>query len=164
MVQKDLLVPVFDAEGKYVYQAPAQKETFAGSGVLTTDLAAMARFVRSELETLPEDVRCVSRKPEDVLKDRLLALFNKAQAAGEDVMNVDMKALSEGLPAQPKRIPVYLDAKLFAQRMDCEQKHLGHGRAANKSGVESYTERFEGEGSPVPAAKVKQKQPRIGGK
>lgn len=166
MTQKDLLVPVFDAAGAYVYKAPAQKETFAGSGILTTDLAAIAQFVRTQLDTLPDDVRRVSRKPEDVLKDRLLALFNKAQAAGEDVMNVDMKALAADMPAQPKRIPVYLDAKLFAQRMDCEQKHLGHGQAGNKSGVDSYTERFESGTAQTPkaAVKPKQKRPSVGGK
>ncbi|MDP2206189.1 MAG: hypothetical protein Q8K65_07775 [Alphaproteobacteria bacterium] len=163
LTQKDLLVPVFDAEGKYVYKAPVQKETFPGSGVLTTDLAAMAGFVRTELETLPEDVRRVSRKPEDVLKDRLLALFNKAQQGGEEMLNIDMKALAASLPEPQKRIPVYLDANLFAQRMDCEQKHLGH--AAQNSGVESYTERFEASAPDAqkPAVKTKQKRPKLGG-
>lgn len=161
MVQKDLLVPVFDADGKYVYQAPAQKETFPGSGVMTTDLSAMAKIVREQLETLPDDVRCVSKKPEDVLKDRLLALFNKAQQAGEDTLNVDIKSLTDALPAEAKRIPVYLDAGLFAQRRDCENKHLAQG--GNKTGVDSYAERFETGASDMPAVQ-KQKRPRVGGK
>lgn len=164
LAQKDLLVPVFDAQGQYVYKAPAQKETFAGSGILTTDLAQMAHRVRQELDTLPDDVRRVSKKPEEVLKDRLLALFNKAQQAGEDMLNVDIKALAAALPAQPAHIPVYLDAKLFAQRRDCEQKHLGH--AGNNAGVASYTERFEGTGvtAPANAKNAKQKRPGIGRK
>lgn len=157
---KDLLVRVFDAKGNYVYKAPAQKETFAGSGVLTTDLAAMATFVRQQLETLPDDTRRIARKAEDELKDRLLALFNKAKAAGESELNVDMKTLMADLPAQPKLIPVYLDAALYAQRQACEQKHLALG-TARAEGVAQYAERFEG-GNQNTAQK--QKRPGIGGK
>ncbi len=154
---RDLLVPVFDADGQYVYKAPAQKETYAGSGEMTTDLQALTVFVKQQLDTLPEDVRLVTRKREDDLKDRLLALFNAAQKQGDATLQIDMTALAQSLPAEHGHVPVYLDQNLFAQRMACEQKHLGHANANNK-GVGDYAERFDGGNTPV----AKNKKPKIG--
>jgi len=158
---RDLLVPVFDAKGAYVYKEPVQKETFPGSGEMTTDLSALTRFVKAQLATLPEAVRRVARKPDEALKDRLLALFNKAQAEGDAHFTVDIAALKTELPQDHAHVPVYLDKNLFTQRMACEQKHLGHANS-NKKGVENYTERFDG-GNDAPAKPApKNKVPKIG--
>jgi nicotinate phosphoribosyltransferase len=158
---QDLLVPVFDAKGDYVYQAPKQKETFPGSGEMTTDLPALTKFVKEQLATLPEGVRRVIKKPDDVLKERLLALFNKAQAEGDANFTIDIAAFKADLPQDHAHVPVYLDKNLFTQRMACEQKHLGHANS-NKKGVEDYTERFNG-GNDAPAKPApKTKVPKIG--
>src|SRR5690606_31916764 len=98
LTAKDLLVPVFDAKGAYVYQEPKQKETYAGSGIYTTDLPALTKFVKAQLQSLPEAVRRVTKKPDDALKDRLLALFNKAQAEGDATLTLDIAALTKALP------------------------------------------------------------------
>lgn len=158
---RDLLVPVFDAAGNYVYKEPAQKETFPGSGEMTTDLSALTRFVKEQLATLPEAVRRVTRKPDDVLKDRLLALFNKAQAEGDAQFTVDIAALKAALPQDHAHVPVYLDKNLFTQRMACEQKHLGHANS-NKKGVADYTERFNGGHETAAKPAPKNKVPKIG--
>jgi hypothetical protein len=65
--------------------------------------------------------------------------------------------LAQSLPAEHGHVPVYLDQKLFAQRMACEQKHMGHANANNK-GVGDYAERFDGGNTPA----VKTKKPKIG--
>jgi nicotinate phosphoribosyltransferase len=138
---KDVLVPVFDRDGKCVYQSPAgQKETFPGSGIVTTDIDAMRKFVQSQVATLPPQVRRVQRPREEALKEKLLQAYLKAAKSGDASMTVDIKSVEAQLPETVANVPVYLDAKLFAQRMAVEEKHLGH---ANKSGVENYTERFE---------------------
>ena len=158
---QDLLVPVFDAKGAYVYKEPKQKETFPGSGELTTDLPALTKFVKEQLASLPEAVRRVTKKPDDVLKDRLLALFNKAQAEGDASFTIDVAALKAVLPEDHAHVPVYLDKNLFAQRMACEQKHLGHANN-NKKGVADYTERFNGGNDTPQKPAPKNKMPKIG--
>lgn len=161
LTAKDLLVPVFDAKGSYVYNEPAQKETYAGSGIYTTDLPTLTKFVKAQLQSLPEAVRRVTKKPDDVLKDRLLALFNKAQAEGDATLTLDIAALTKALPENHTHVPVYLDKNLFTQRMACEQKHLGHANN-NKKGVADYQERFDG-GNDAPAKPApKNKVPKIG--
>jgi nicotinate phosphoribosyltransferase len=142
---KDLLVPVFDAKGKYVYNEPPQKESFPGSGKMVTDLAAMAKSVKSQLNTLPEGVRIVARPRDEVLQKKLLAAFKTAEKSGQGALSIDVAALKASLPPEVEHIPVFLDQKLFEQRMECEQRHLAH---SNRQGVGEYKERFEGGNAP----------------
>lgn len=152
---KDLLVPVFDAKGDYVYKEPPQKETYEGSGIYTTDLSYLTKSIKAELATLPVGVRDVERPRDEVLASELVAAFNRARKAGESTLNIDIAALEASLPKEAAHVPVYLDQKLFAQRASVEQKHLGH--AAANAGVASYKERFEG-GNTTP-----QNLPKAGG-
>jgi nicotinate phosphoribosyltransferase len=140
-VSKDLLVPVFDADGNYVMKNPPQKETYPGSGKFTTDLGAMTKNLKAGLDTLPDNVRRVNRPRAEALNDRLAEIFNRARKNGESAVTFDIAAVEAGLPPEPGHIPVYLDKRLFEQRMACEKKHLGH---AAGGGVGSYKERFEG--------------------
>ena len=142
LTSRDLLVPVFDAEGRNVYEGLPQKESFPGSGKQVTDLLAVAKSVKSELATLPEGARVVAKPQDDVLKDKLLTAFKRAQKDGVNELSVDVAALVADLPPEVQHVPVYLDANLFRQRVACEEAHLAH---ANKSGVGEYHERFEGE-------------------
>ncbi len=137
---KDLLVPVFDAKGDYVYQEPKQTETFKGSGKFVTDLGAMAGFVKEQLAALPEKVRMVVRPRGEVLKEKLAEAFSKAKKAGDTSLNINIADIEAQLPPEVQHIPVYLDKNLFDQRQGCEQLHASH---TNMSGVEEYTERFE---------------------
>lgn len=147
----DLLVPVFDRDGSYVYQEPAQRETFPGSGKLTTDLSAVSKEVKRQLAQLPAAVRRVVRSRDDVLKKKLLADFVAAQKSGAATFTVDIADIMSKLPKEAEHIPVYLDRNLFNLRMSCEKKHLAH---ANNKGVEEYHERFEGDAEQVPAKKA----------
>lgn len=144
--QKDILVPVFDENGGYVYKEPPKKESWPGSGHMVTDLSAIAEFIRTQLGTLPEAVRRVVKPRDALIRDRLAALFNDAKKSGAQTFTVDMAALESSLPPACGHIPVYLDRNLHAQRTDCERKHLDGGGG---KGVGSYRERFEG-GLPSP--------------
>lgn len=137
---KDLLVPVFDATGKKVYAQPAQVESFPGSGHMVTDLAALSRTIRAELDTLPEGVRVVQRPRDEVLKKELLKAFTQAKKAGDSAVTIDIAAIEALLPREMPHVPVYLDMNLFKQRQACEKKHMAQ---ANSSGVSEYHERFE---------------------
>jgi nicotinate phosphoribosyltransferase len=149
---ENLLVPVFNADGKYVYQEPPQKESFPGSGHMVTDLAAIANKVRAGLDTLPADSRRIERPREEILKRSLLETFSKAKASGSKT--IDIAAIEAALPPEVAHVPVYLDQKLFEQRRACEIKHLGH---TAEGGVAEYKERFEGG---VPENKTKQAKQR----
>jgi nicotinate phosphoribosyltransferase len=140
-VCRDLLVPVFDAKGKYVLAAPRQVETFPGSKVSTTDLAAQAEKIAGELDRLPDEVRRLARPRRQALMEKLAALYDEARRTGDKVLTADIAALESRLPPEPKHLPVYLDRRLFEQRRACEQKHLSR---AGAGGVAEYHERFEG--------------------
>lgn len=151
MTVKDALVPVTDVDGKLVMPPLPQKETFAGSGQYTTDLGALEKRIRDGLNTLPDNVRQVRRPRAEVLKDKLTAMFNAALKAGQDMLSIDVKAVQNSLPPEPGRIPVYLDRKLFDQRMAVEKLHLGH---AGGQSVSEYKERFEGGNAPKAAGGI----------
>lgn len=142
LISRDSLVPVFDENGQLVLPAPAQKETHPGSGKFTTDLAALEKRIKSQLDTLPDNVRQVRRPRAEVLKEKLVAAFNAAKKAGQSLLNLDIAAIEKSLPPEPGRIPVYLDRKLFDQRAAVEQRHLGH--VSGEAGVGEYKERFNG--------------------
>lgn len=143
------LVPVFDAEGKYVYQEPKTKETFPGSGHFVTDLLTLADTVAHNLDMLPESVRRVARNPEDVLKSLLAKAFHAAAKEGKSELNVDIAAIKAQLPAQVQHIPIYLDHKLYEQRREVEARH--HVQA---SGVGEFFERFAADGTATPPGAV----------
>lgn len=142
LISRDSLVAVFDENGQLVMPAPAQKETHPGSGKFTTDLAALEKRIKAQLDTLPDNVRQVRRPRAEVLKEKLVAAFNAAKKAGQSLLNLDIAAIEKSLPPEPGRIPVYLDRKLFDQRAAVEQRHLGH--ASGGAGVGEYKERFDG--------------------
>jgi nicotinate phosphoribosyltransferase len=142
LISRDSLVPVFDENGQLILPAPAQKETHPGSGKFTTDLAALEKRIKSQLDTLPDNVRQVRRPRAEVLKEKLVAAFNAAKKAGQSLLNLDIAAIEKSLPPEPGRIPVYLDRKLFDQRAAVEQRHLGH--ISSEAGVGEYKERFNG--------------------
>lgn len=138
---RELLVPVFNAEGEYVYREPAKKESFPGSGKLVTDLTVIARFVQQQLAMLPVAVRQVVRSREERLGQHLLAAFAATKAAGQTRLSLDIAAVEAEVPAGVDHIPIYLDMNLFQQRLACEQRHTARPRAV--SGVARYRERFE---------------------
>lgn len=142
LISRDSLVAVFDENGQLVMPAPAQKETHPGSGKFTTDLATLEKRIKTQLDTLPDNVRQVRRPRAEVLKEKLVAAFNAAKKAGQSLLNLDIAAIEKSLPPEPGRIPVYLDRKLFDQRAAVEQRHLGH--ASGGAGVGEYKERFDG--------------------
>lgn len=142
LISRDSLVAVFDENGQLVMPAPAQKETYPGSGKFTTDLAALEKRIKAQLDTLPDNVRQVRRPRAEVLKEKLVAAFNAAKKAGQSLLNLDIAAIEKSLPPEPGRIPVYLDRKLFDQRAAVERRHLGH--ASGGAGVAEYKERFDG--------------------
>ena len=137
---KDLLVPVFDAQGKYVYKEPKQVESFPGSGHMVTDLRDVASFVKSQLAALPDAARLVVRPRAEVRKEKLLTAYNEAMKKGDASLTVNIADIEAQLPPEVQHIPVYLDKNLFAQRQNCEQLHAAH---SNLAGVEEYRERFE---------------------
>ncbi|MDI1229488.1 MAG: hypothetical protein PSY14_17565 [bacterium] len=116
LISRDSLVSIFDEDGQLALPAPAQKETHPGSGKFTTDLAALEKRIKAQLDTLPDNVRQVRRPRADVLKEKLVAAFNAAKKAGQSLLNLDIAAIEKSLPPEPGRIPVYLDRKLFDQR------------------------------------------------
>lgn len=142
-LHRDLLVPVFDAAGALVYRDAAQKESWPGSGRMVTDLGAMAQFVRRQLDTLPHLVRRFARGRDEVLKSRLLAAFNAAEKSGDEALTLALADLRAGLPPQQVHVPVYLDQRLFDQRMACEGRHLAQARPQAAGGMGAYRERFE---------------------
>ncbi|MDE1153262.1 MAG: hypothetical protein PW788_12060 [Micavibrio sp.] len=159
---KDLLVPVFDAKGDYVYKEPAQKETYPGSETYTTDLAALTRSIKAELATLPEGVRNVARPRDEALAEALVDAFNRARKNGDTNLNIDIAAIEKSLPPDVRHVPVYLDQNLATQRAAVEQIHLGHASANN--GVALYKERFEGGNTPANTAAPQPTQlPKAGG-
>ncbi len=149
----DILKPVFDADGKYIYAEPPKKETYPGSGKFTTDLAAITKKIKAGLSTLRDDVRRMVRSRSELLQKKLLTAFNDAKKAGSANMSVDIAAIEASLPKEVGHVPVYLDMNLFLQRQDCERKHAVQ---ANKHGVEEYRERFEGGNTPAATQKKTQ--------
>jgi len=141
---QDLLVPVFDKKGAYVYNEPPQKESFPGSGHMVTDLAALAETLRDQLEMLPDNVRAVTRPREELLEEKMLRLLKAAKADGKKELKLNIAALEQDLPPEIGHIPVFLDKQLFDQRMSCEAEHA---IKSNHSGVGTYTERFENTGN-----------------
>lgn len=137
---QDLLVPVFDKNGDYVYNAPPQKESFPGSGHMVTDLAALSETLRTQLDMLPDTVRAVTRPREELLEQKMLRLFKEAKANGKKELKLDIAALEKDLPPDIAHIPVFLDKNLFDRRMACEAEHAVK---SNQGGVGAYTERFE---------------------
>jgi nicotinate phosphoribosyltransferase len=137
---RELLVPIFTADGAYVYHEPPKKESFPGSGKLVTDLTAIAQFVKQQLATLPASVRQVIRPREERIGHQLLAAFIVAKAAGQARLSLDIAAVEAEVPAGVDHIPIYLDMNLFQQRLACEQRHTDSSSAI---GVELYRERFE---------------------
>lgn len=142
LISRDSLVSVFDEDGRLVLPAPAQKETHPGSRKFTTDLAVLEKRIKSQLDTLPDNVRQVRRPRAEVLKEKLVAAFNAAKKAGQTLLSLDIAAIEQSLPPEPGRIPVYLDRKLFDQRAAVEKLHLGH--ASGQAGLGEYKERFDG--------------------
>lgn len=137
---RELLVPVFTADGEYVYQEPAKKESFPGSGKLVTDLRAIAQFVKQQLATLPTAVRQVVRPREEQIAHQLLAAFTAAKAAGQARLSLDIAAVEAEVPAGVEHLPIYLDMNLFQQRLTCERRHAV---SSSTIGVGLYRERFE---------------------
>ncbi len=62
-----------------------------------------------------------------------MAAFNAAKKAGQALLNLDIAAIEKSLPPDPGRIPVYLDRKLFDQRMTVERKSISAMQAAQAS-------------------------------
>lgn len=156
---EDILVPVFDRNGTYVYQEPPKVETFPGSGKMTTNLAIIAQKIKDQLKTLPEDVRRVVRTREELLKRKLYSAFMQAKSSGEERLELDIGAVLADMPKEVGHVPVYLDRLLFEQRMACEKRHLAH---ANSSGVGEYKERFEGGNVDKKPAAVKRPKRKLG--
>lgn len=140
---QDVLVPVFDANGNYVFKEPAKKESRPGSGHMVTDLGKLADFVHDQLDTLPDNVRMVVEPRDAVLARLLVQEFARAEAKGEDLMSIDIAEFKAKLPPKVGHIPVYIDANLFEQRKACEHEHLT-GEKLNTTGVGEYIERFAG--------------------
>ncbi len=136
---EDILEPVFDAQGRYVYQDPPKKPDHSGSSFMVTDLEHMAAEIRAELETLPDEMRIIQRPREQVLKEKLMEAFEAAKKAGGS-LTLNVAELEAGLPPEQKHIPVYLDILLYEQRLECENRHDMH---TSSSGVGKYKERFE---------------------
>lgn len=137
---ESLLVPVFDANGTYVYKEPPKRETFPGSGEMVTDLAAIAKTVKQQLERLPEGVRRVVRPRDEIIKNQLLRSYKANEKSGQGMFSVDMAAIQAKLPPEVEHIPVYLDYRLVDQRRACEKRHdiIASGK------IDEYRERFEG--------------------
>lgn len=137
---EDVLKPVFDKDGTYVYDAPPKIPTYPGSKKLTTDLAFFARRIKAQLATLADDVLRVVRPREEILGKKLLKAFAEAKKSGKSELSVDIAALEASLPKEVGHVPVYLDMNLFRQRRECEKKHAVQAN----TGVGEYKERFEG--------------------
>lgn len=123
---KDLLVPIFNEDGKLVYSAPENIESIAA-------------FVKQQLATLPPKVKIVAQKENNAISSLLVSLYKNARKQGKNELSISIKEV-ESVLKQPDSIPVYLDMNLFLQRKSCEEKHLAK---SNLSGVGAYEERFE---------------------
>lgn len=139
----DLLVPVFDAEGRYVYQEPPKKPSYPGSSYMVTDLEGIAHQIKQHLDTLPDNVRIVARPRDEIVKDLLIKAYKKAKKDGQSALSLSLADIEDVLPPETGHIPVFLDMNLFNQRRACEKKHLAK---ANTAGVSAYVERFEADG------------------
>ncbi len=137
---EDLLEPVFDKNGKYVYVEPPQKPIHPGSPFMITDLGQMPTRIQAELNELPDGVREIKRPREDVLRDVLMAQFSVAEKGGDAKLELDVAAIQAQLPTPQEQMPIYLDMNLFKQRHECEARH---GITTNNDGVGDFTERFE---------------------
>lgn len=142
----DALVPVFDASGSYVFNEPAKKESFPGSGHFVTDLGALSKKVQQALDTLPDAVRRVARPADDLLKSLLLKAYKQAEQAGTSTLELDIAAIKAQLPPEVAHVPIYLDRNLYEQRRVVEARHQIQGAG----GVGEYLERFAG-GAPAEA-------------
>lgn len=156
---QDLLVPVFDKNGAYVYNEPPQKESFSGSGHMVTDLAALAKTLRDQLDMLPDNVRAVTRPREELLAAKMLRLLKEGKSNGSKKLTIDIAALEKDLPPDVTHIPVFLDKALFDSRMKCEAEHAVK---SNNSGVAAYTERFENGNDNNGATKPQTPLPKTG--
>ncbi len=144
---EDILVPVFDAQGRYVYKEPPKKPSFPGSSFMVTDLENIAAQIRRQILCLPESVRQVERPRDDILKDLLLSSYKKSRKDGALSLIFEIAAAEKNLPPEQGRIPVYFDALMLDQRRTCEQKHLSSKKGAEA--VVAYQERFEHKGLSV---------------
>lgn len=140
MESEDTLEPVFDANGKYVYNEPPKKPAHANTNYMVTDLAQFAAQIKAELDELPDAVREVRRPRDDVLAEKLMAAWSEAQASGDATLTLDIKGIESALPEEQQHIPVYLDMNLFRQREACENRH---GIKHEAGGVGEFKERFE---------------------
>ncbi len=137
---EDILEPVFDEKGRYVYDEPPQKPVHPGSHHMVTDLEQTAAQIRAELDEIPDAVRNIVRPRQDVLVETLMAQFEAARANGDEKLTLDVTAIEAELPEPQAHIPVYLDMNLFKLRQECEYRH---GITHEPGGVGEYTERFE---------------------
>ncbi len=136
---EDMLEPVFDKDGKYVFKGFPQKSLYEGSSQMVTDLAAMNQQLRAELDTLPTEVRRIQRPREELLQQKLMEAFAAAKANGAGKLEIDIPALEAELPPEQAKIPVFLDQLLYQERQACEQRH----NIATVSGMGDFAERFE---------------------
>lgn len=137
---EDILEPVFDDKGRYVYVEPPKKPNHPGSHYMVTDLGQFAAKVREELNELPDAVRKVYRPREDVLREMLMQAFKDAKKSGLAELNLNIADVEAKLPEPQAHIPVYLDMNLFKLRQECEKRH---GITNEQAGVQTYVERFE---------------------
>jgi nicotinate phosphoribosyltransferase len=138
---EDMLEPVFDAKGRYVYNEPPKKPLHPGSSHMITDLEQMAAQVQAELDELPDSVREVRRPQEDVLKELLFKHFEAASQNGDKEFTVDIDSLKDQLPEPQEHIPVYLDMNLFRLRELCLERHGITND--NNEGISADVERFD---------------------
>lgn len=144
-----LLVPVFDANGKYVYKEPEKRESYAGSGKYVTDLAAIAKTVKAQVETLPEGARRIVRPRKELIAKKLMAHFNGAKDSGKDKFSVSVDSILANLPPEAEQIPVYLDYNLLQERHKCEEKHS----IVASGEIKDFGERFDGHNDKAVALK-----------
>jgi hypothetical protein len=137
---EDILVPVFDVNGKYIYNEPPKKPARPGSSYMVTDLDAIASKIRGQLATLPEGVRRIERPRKDVLQGLLTSAFETARKSGDKTLSLDIHMIERLLPPEQEHIPVYVDAQLFEKRLAVEARHKMH---IPDTGVGTYQERFE---------------------
>lgn len=137
---EDMLEPVFDAKGRYVYNEPPKKPIHPGSPHMITDLDQVAAQIQTELNELPDSVREIRRPQEDVLKELLVKHFETASQNGEKALMVDIEDLKSQLPEPQEHIPVYLDMNLFRLRELCLKRHGVSND--NATGIDDNVERF----------------------
>lgn len=145
----NILVPVFDEHGQYVYQEPEKRETFPGSEHFVTDLQKLAAKVKGQLDTLTEGVRRIVRPRKEIIKNLLFGDFEAARKAGEKTHTFDIEAIMASLPPEVEHVPVYLDHNLMQQRKMVEALHSEKA----EQGVGEYIERFAG-GNETPGTTI----------